>query len=423
MKQKYTINLKIILLLILTSGNYGCRKEAVSEFLNPTEIQGENWEIIPGKYIVVFEKRELKKNSRLPSTLKYSERQNIILADAEKIIREKNIRNSKIGNIYSEVVVGFSAELDKEDVEILRKDPKVAYVENDRYVVLKRPPGVGKDKGNNIPAGETVPWGINRVGYGNGTNTGRKAWIIDTGIDLDHPDLNVDNNLSISFLSRNESTPEDKNGHGTHVAGTIGAIDNEIGVIGVAAGATVVAVKVLNKNGSGYLSDVLEGIDYVAGNAKAGDVANLSLSGSANNLFDAAVIAAADKGIFFSIAAGNNRFNASNISPARVEHENVFTVSAMDSNNEWASFSNYGNPPIDYCAPGVSVMSCWKGGGYNTISGTSMAAPHVGGLLLLNGKDIGKDGYVGSDPDGSPDPIAHIDEEINTISGTSIAAQ
>ncbi len=189
------------------------------------------------------------------------------------------------------------------------------------------------------------------------------------------------------------------------MAGTIAAKDGDGSVVGVAAGATVVAVRVLDKRGSGWWSWVIAGVDYVAANASAGDVANMSLGGGGYTLLDDAVKTAAGKGIKFALAAGNSATNAGTRSPARVEHDNVYTVSAIDSVDKFAYFSNYGNPPVDFAAPGVSVLSLWKDSGTRTISGTSMAAPHVAGILLLG--DVKSSGTAIGDPDGNPDPIAH----------------
>jgi subtilisin family serine protease len=216
----------------------------------------------------------------------------------------------------------------------------------------------------------------------------------------------VDAGRSISFLSGGPSnqSPDDQNGHGTHVAGTIAAIDNNIGSLGVAPGSLVVAVRVLDRRGSGTTSGVIAGIDYVAANGNNGDVANMSLGGGVSTSLDNAVIAAASTGIKFVLAAGNESDDANNHSPARANGNNVYTISAMNSSDNWASFSNYGSP-VDFCAPGVSVYSTWKGDGYNTISGTSMAAPHAAGVLLLG--NASTDGTVNGDPDGSPDPIIH----------------
>jgi subtilisin family serine protease len=233
-------------------------------------------------------------------------------------------------------------------------------------------------------------------------------WILDTGIDLDHSDLTVDVSRSITVFTRGRdaSSADDGNRHGTHVAGTIAAKNNDIGVIGVAYDATTVAVKVLDSRGSGSYSGVIQGVDYVGANAKAGDVANMSLGGPVSQALDDAILAASKNGIYFALAAGNDGSDANNYSPARVNGNNIFTVSAMNSTDSWASWSNWGNPPVDYCAPGVSILSTWKGGGYNTISGTSMATPHVAGVLLLTGGSPKTSGYVKGDPDGNPDPIA-----------------
>jgi subtilisin family serine protease len=152
-----------------------------------------------------------------------------------------------------------------------------------------------------------------------GTGTGKTAWVIDTGIDLNHADLNVDANRSRNFVTRGKDSPADGNGHGTHVAGTIGAIDNNIDVVGVAANATLVAVRVLDNSGSGYYSWVIAGVDYVASAAKSGDVANMSLGGPpSDSSRQCRIKNAAEKGIKFSIAAGNSSADAINYSPARV---------------------------------------------------------------------------------------------------------
>jgi subtilisin family serine protease len=198
---------------------------------------------------------------------------------------------------------------------------------------------------------------------------------------------------------------DDGNGHGTHVAGTIAAINNGIGVVGVAAGATAIPVKVLDSRGSGSYSGVIAGVDYVGANGAKGDVANMSLGGPVSQALDDAVKGASDNGIIFTLAAGNSSEDANESSPARINGTNIYTISAMNSSDNWASFSNFGNPPVDYCAPGVSIKSTWKDGSYNTISGTSMAAPHAAGVLLLGAAN--SDGTVIGDPDGSPDPIIH----------------
>ncbi len=211
----------------------------------------------------------------------------------------------------------------------------------------------------------------------------------------------------ISLPRGREDSPDDANGHGTHVAGTVAAIDNDIDVVGVAPNATVHPVRVLSKNGFGMTDWIVAGIDYVAANGVAGDCANMSLGGLGHqdSIHDA-VIGAADLGIRFSVSAGNESADAEDYEPAHVEHPNVYTISAIDSKDIFASFSNWGEP-VDFAAPGVDVLSTQMGGGTTIMSGTSMAAPHVCGILLhLATPD--SDGYAIDDPDNDPDPIAHF---------------
>lgn len=363
---------------------------------------------IEGQYIVELEKlEEFKLNKVEP---RYSDKIALLQSRIIEHFAEINLTDDQILFVYGASVTGFAAQLDNAQLAFLRNSPSVKNVEQDQMLILKKPdnPGGGKggkDDDDSDPA-EVTPYGITRVG-GSGDGTGKRAWIIDSGVDLDHNDLNVDVNNSISYLtgSKSNQSPEDQHGHGTHVAGTVGAIDNEIGVVGVAANATIVAVRVLDRRGSGSTSGVIKGVDHVAANASSGDVANMSLGGGVSTTLDNAVIAAATGGTKFVLAAGNDGDDANYHSPARANHSNIYTISAMDANDVFASFSNYGNPPVDYCAPGVSVTSTWKSNGYRTISGTSMAAPHVTGILLLGA--IQMDGTVSNDPDNVDDPIAH----------------
>ena len=260
--------------------------------------------------------------------------------------------------------------------------------------------------GGSTATGQSTPWGITRIGGpGNGSSLSTKAWVIDSGIDLDHPDLNVDTLNDYDFID-GDDVADDGYGHGTHVAGIIGAKNNTIGVVGVAAGVKVVPIRVLNNSGVGPDSGVIAGIDYAAGLAGPGDVINLSLIADAlDPVMDAAVANAAAKGILVTIAAGNSGASAANYSPGRTEGSGVYTVSAFGSRDTWARFSNYGNPPVDYGEPGVDIRSTDKAGGYSTKSGTSMAAPHLAGILLLNAAGPVVGGNVKRDPDGTPDKI------------------
>ncbi|WP_234735400.1 S8 family peptidase [Tellurirhabdus bombi] len=308
---------------------------------------------------------------------------------------------AKSDEVYTTALKGFSAELSDYDLQVLQKFSLIESIEPDQEVSLVVPNQVSSMA---VGQAQVVPWGITRVG-GPRTYTGsKKVWIIDTGVLLTHPDLNVNTSLSKGFIGN--SSGNDGNGHGTHVAGTIGARNNTIGVVGVAPGVQVVAVKVLSDAGSGSNATVIAGIDYVAATAASGDVANMSLGGGVSTTLDNAVKNAANRGIKFAVAAGNERSRATTSSPARVDHANVVTVSAHDINNRFASFSNYGNPPIDWCAPGVNIESTWLGNNYNTISGTSMATPHVAGILLF-GTPLSR-GTVTGDRDTTPDKLAKL---------------
>lgn len=360
---------------------------------NSTELKNAS---IAGKYIVV-----LKEDAHVAKA-DLAVRNASVKAKAIGLLKKYEVAG-EIEEIYETALQGFAVKMAPGQMKKMEIDSEVGYIEADKVIALSPIEMNAKPGGGGTSPAESTPWGITRVGGGE-TYTGTSvAWIIDTGIDLDHPDLNVDVARSKTFVL--SKSADDDNGHGSHVAGTVAARKNTIGVVGVAAGAKLVAVKVLTRSGSGSTSGVVAGINYVAANAKTGDVANMSLGGGVSTTLDNAVLNASSLGIKFALAAGNESDNANNHSPARVNGSNIYTISAMGSGDNWAYFSNFGNPPVDFCAPGVSVYSTYKGGGYATLSGTSMATPHVAGLLLLGSPKA--DGFVSGDPDGNPDPIAH----------------
>ena len=348
------------------------------------QVAGEK---IANSYICVFKKNAVSRGQ--------------IESEAHRSVKAQG---GQVGHVYRVALQGFSTQMPAQALERMKAgNPNIAYCEQDQIMAIPQfriegKPGGG---GGTQPAQET-PWGIARVN-GGGAGTFGTAWVIDTGIDYTHPDLNVDTVRSRSFLG-GTTTPADQNGHGTHVAGTIAAYDNAIGVIGVSPGARVVAVRVLDRRGSGSNSGVIAGVEYVAANGQPGDVANMSLGGGVSQALDDAVVNAAAGGVKFALAAGNETDNANNHSPARANGPNVFTVSAFANGNTWASFSNYGNPPIDYAEPGVAIKSTWLSGGYNTISGTSMATPHLAGILLARSVPA-NGGTVSGDPAAPADVI------------------
>lgn len=408
--KKYSpiVILTVLLVLSACQNNVTTSVEPAGTLNSVVNFEGtfKNGTPIEGQYIVVFNDNAVAE-ADLERAKTYEERTALIQHKAQTIL-EENEGDAEILQAYGHAVKGFAVKADEATIEKLRADERVRYIEEDKFLILG--PGNGNGGGGNggggsTPPPQTTPWGITRVG-GAGDGTGTRAWIIDSGIDMDHPDLNVDQTLSQSFLSGGggSATPEDYNGHGTHVAGTIAALNNNIGVVGVAPNASVISVRVLDRRGSGSTSGVISGVNYVAANGSAGDVANMSLGGGVSTTLDNAVAnAASSSGVKFVLAAGNESDDANNHSPARVNGPNIYTISAMDINDNWAYFSNYGTP-VDYCAPGVSIESTWKSGGYNTISGTSMAAPHVAGILLLG--NITPSGTVNGDPDGNADTIA-----------------
>lgn len=301
--------------------------------------------------------------------------------------------NATISHVYDTALRGYAAAMSRVALERARRDSRVAYIERDQTAVaFHHRPGHGGGGDPQAPAAcaddETVPWGVERVGAPDNSQTnfgdgicgngprGATVYVIDSG--TTSPDLDVVG--SVNFIrGRNR----DCNGHGTHVAGTAAAIDNGTDVIGVAHAAPVVALRVLNCRGSGSYSGIIAAVDYVAGRSGR-RVANLSLGGPPSNALDAAISRAAGDGVFFALAAGNSGADACNYSPARVGRQvsGVVTVGATTASNRKASFSNDGRC-VELWAPGVSIPSLAVNGGTTTLSGTSMASPHVAGGAAL----------------------------------------
>ena len=353
-------------------------------------------EVIPGQYVVLLKGDFGYVKS---GTMSYDDAQLAMTVVTKDILAKAGIYDREPLQVYSAGIQGFAVQMSENEALALERHPNVRGVWPNMMFIMARPAPTPTP----LPA-EVTPPGITRVGGVTYTGT-RRAWIIDTGIDLNHPDLNVDVLSGKTFVIRTTS-PEDDHGHGTHCAGIVAAIDNTVGVVGVAAGAHVVPVKVLDKRGSGSMDQIIAGVDFVTANALAGDAANMSLGGGVYEPLDLKVVAMGAKGIFVALAAGNESDDALYHSPARANGLNVYTISACDANDNFASFSNYGTP-VDYCAPGVNILSTYKGDALATMSGTSMAAPHACGVLLVTGGSPKTSGYVVNDPDGDPDPIIH----------------
>jgi subtilisin family serine protease len=340
-----------------------------SSLLAPLYIASEGPESVPGSYIVVMKES---------------------VADVDLMVSDVSQRLSIHADYtYRHAIKGFAAKLPPSAVDALRSDPRVAYIEQDQIAravaTQTNPPSWGLDRVDqrSLPLDSSYTY--------NQTGTGVDAYIIDTGIRRTHVDFGGRAVTGVDEITPG-GTANDGNGHGTHVAGTVGG-----SAYGIAKNVQLIAVRVLDNSGSGTYAQVIAGVDWVTGNHTTHPaVANMSLTGPASSSLDTAVRNSIADGVVYCVASGNNGGNASNYSPARVGE--AITVAASASNDSWASFSNYGSV-VDIIAPGVSIKSDWNSSdtATNTISGTSMATPHVAGASAL---------YLEANPAATPADVA-----------------
>ena len=313
---------------------------------------------IPNNYIVVLDQDPTPDGDEAQAA-----------ADADELIAKT--RSGRVKHVYASALRGFSAEMSEEDAITLSDDPRVAYVEEDgemEIVVTQSPTG---------------SWGIDRIDEAalplsnsytyTTTGSGVNVYVIDTGIRVSHNQFG--GRASVAFDAVGDGRNGiDCHGHGTHVAGTVGG-----STYGVAKAARLFAVRVLNCSGSGSTSGVIAGVNWVTSHRAAPAVANMSLGGGVSTSLDSAVNNSINAGVTYAIAAGNANTNASNSSPARVSA--AITVGSSTSADARSSFSNFGSV-VDIFAPGSGITSAWSTSNtaINTISGTSMASPHVAGV-------------------------------------------
>ena len=327
-------------------------------------------EAVDGQYIVVMEPRSTR-------------------AQAARAQREARAQGGQVVHEYGAALNGFAARLNDRAVEGLRRNPNVAYLEVDQRVGLS--------------ATQSNPtWGLDRIDQRSlplsssytydATGAGVTAYIIDTGVLGSHGEFSGRMASGYSAINDGRGTT-DCNGHGTHVAGTVGGT-----TYGVAKGVTIRPVRVLDCQGSGTNSGVIAGVDWVTSNHGAGSpaVANMSLGGGISSALDTAVTNSINDGVTYAVAAGNESTNACNGSPSRVGA--ALTVGSTTSSDARSSFSNYGSC-LDLFAPGSSITSAWhtSSSATNTISGTSMATPHVAGVAAL---------YLQGSPSAAPSTVS-----------------
>ncbi|MFE5483600.1 S8 family peptidase [Streptomyces sp. NPDC056527] len=312
------------------------------------------------------------------------------------VLKDGSTRAADLGvkpkHEYTTVLKGFSTSMSQSRAKALAADPRVAYVEQNATVRVAETQtgatwGLDRIDQRNLPLSSTYTY--------NTTASNVTAYIIDTGIRTSHSEFGGRARVGTDTVGGGQNG-QDCQGHGTHVAGTVGGAK-----YGVAKGAKLVAVRVLDCNGSGSTAGVIAGVDWVTANAVKPAVANMSLGGGVNASLDDAVKRSIASGVTYAVAAGNGNIlglpaRACNYSPARVPE--AITVGATDSADKRASFSNYGTC-VDLFAPGVSITSAWKDNdtATNTISGTSMATPHTAGVAAL---------YLATHPTATPAQVS-----------------
>jgi subtilisin family serine protease len=389
--------------------------EAKALRFDTTSLQGKNDDLRINSHNVAKKLREVT-GEKIPNDYIVVLKNNNFLSSVRSLAGEAKSEGAALGQIYDNALRGFSIKVPNDNVlKAIMKNPDVDYVQPDVKVKA---------------FAQSLPTGVNRVdGDLSSTKSGDGRGVVnvdigimDTGIDLNHPDLNV--YRQVTFVS-GTSSGNDDNGHGTAVAGIAAAKDNSQGVVGLAPGARLWAIKVLDSNGIGSSSNIIKGIDYVTQHANEIDVVNLSFGAvGQNKALHSAIIKSVAAGVTYTAAAGNEAIDASSVFPA--SYPEVIAVSAIvdtdgkcggisgisttvGKDDSFASFSNYGSV-IDLAAPGVLIKTTTKGSSYTTFSGTSVSTPHVTGAVAL---------YKSEHPGASPSDIRNALRSLGSSPSTT----
>ena len=370
--------------------------DAPADAPSATELPGSHADSVPieGQYIITLADQALARGSAKAD----------VEALAASVLAQAGARGTaSVERVYTHALVGFTAQnLSADQALRLQDDARVAAVEQDQMMYANA-------------TQSNAPWGLDRIDQRDGRNgtyvydatgQGVTVFVLDTGIRTGHNDFGGRAFAAFDAVGDGRNG-QDCNGHGTHVAGTVGG-----STYGVAKGARLGAVRVLGCNGSGSNSGVIGGVDFVAQSSQRPAVANMSLGGGASSALDSAVRGAVQAGVTFVVAAGNENQNACNVSPAR--ESSALTIASSTSSDGRSSFSNYGSC-VDLFAPGSSITSAWytSNTATNTISGTSMASPHVAGAAAL---------VLQGSPSASPAAVENAIESVATtgrISGVN----
>lgn len=350
---------------------------------------------IPGQYIITLTEKVAAPLALSRKTSATADRavaphqpeRAAILSQIAQFCRANQIPEAQVVARFADVLVGFSAKLTPAQVAKLAAAPEVQGVYQD-YKVRLETQLPEKAPADIMARGQTLPCAIQQAGGYTIASRVNWIWVLDTGIDLDHPDLNVSNHTPYAATFINGESADDGNGHGTHVAGIAAAKHNNIGIVGVSAGAVVVPVKVLANNGLGSFTTVIQGLNHVAMYNTENDVVNLSVAAfpilncdTYNPALTAAITNLGASGTWVCIAAGNNAAQAAQCAPGCINGERVVTVGGITCGGRCYSPSNWDPGVVDWVAIASSVYSTYKNGGYATLSGTSQATPVVAGII------------------------------------------